>query len=177
MPYTLGGFSDHVNHPRRVLRSHKTVVKCLVHQRSLLVRQSLTIFDTPHASETVAEYQHNSAQVKQVDLVYRRLQRYMSSSAKLYELSLERQAPVPVTKLVLEEADRTQQFDRIVAAPKRAHRCCFQDGNAGYSFLDEVVVADNKHCVFLLCCQFMSSHFQMGNTTVSGSFVGVVVEK
>lgn len=90
MPNTLGGLSYHVYHPRRALRGENAFIQGFIHYLSLLSRQSFAVLGRPQASKTVPEYQHDGTQMQQMDVVYRRLQRYMTVSAKPDELEFTR---------------------------------------------------------------------------------------
>lgn len=85
MSHTLGGFPNHVNHLGRALRSKYAIIQYLIHHPPLLNRESFAVLERPQASKTVAEHQHDSAQMQQVDVIYRCFQWYVTISAQLDE--------------------------------------------------------------------------------------------
>lgn len=114
----------------------------------------------------MTENQHQSAQMEEVDVVDRGLQRNVSIGPHLAKLSRQRQTLVPFTKLLLEIVDRCQQIRDVRARPECPHGPCFQHYDTRHHAMDEVMFIWVNRLDFLRSCQLVRFYTKEGLPTL-----------
>lgn len=125
----------------------------------------------------MAENQHQSAEMEEVDVVDRGFQRDVSIGPHLAKLKRQWQTVVPLSKLPLKTVDRCQQIRDTRARPECSHGPCFQHRNTRHHTMDEVMFILGDGLDFLMSCQLVRFYTKQRLHTLLRVAVRLDVEK